>query len=90
MRPFAGAATSLCVDSASVSDFFFEILAFGAAGLRGAVVLAAAGLRATVLLLVFVAIVVFLKFHSWLKRLNQSHITARPLVDGPPRESRAL
>src|SRR5438309_6901033 len=90
MQAFAGAATSLCVDSASASDFFFEILAFDAAGLGAAVVLRTAGLRATVLLLVFVAIVVPLKFRSWLKRLNQSHITARPLVDGPPRESRAL
>src|SRR5437660_721173 len=45
---------------------------------------------AAALLLVFVAIVVPLKFCSWLERLNQSHITARPLLDGPPRESRAL
>ena len=89
-RSLTGAPAPPCGGSASVFRFFFETLDTGAAaGLWTAAVLRAAGLRAG-LLLVFVAIVVPLKFRSWLERLNQSHITARPLLDGPPRESHAL
>ena len=60
--------------SAGAAGPFFGGLAFGAMspGLSGAVVFRAAalwaGLRVAVLLLVFVAIVLPLKFRSWLKR----------------------
>ena len=53
-----------------VSSFFFETFALGATDLWGAAVLRAAGLRAAVLLLVFVAIVVRLKLRSWLERVK--------------------
>ena len=44
--------------------------AFGVAGLWAIAVLRAGGLRAAVLLLVFVAIVVLLKLRSWLERVR--------------------
>jgi len=54
----------------SASSFLFETLAFGAAALWAGAGLRATGLRAAVLLLVFVAIVVLLKLRSWLERVK--------------------
>src|SRR2546430_1908491 len=64
-------ATVVDDGSASVFSLFFGTLDAGAvAGLWAAAVLRTAGLRTAVLLLVFVAIVVLLKFRSWLERVN--------------------
>jgi hypothetical protein len=63
-----GALRGLGAGATSSFNFCFGSFALAAAvGLRAAVVPRAAGLRVAVLLLVFVAIVVRLKFCSWLE-----------------------
>ena len=62
----SGGVPGLAADATSSFIFCFGSYALaGAAGLRAAAVPRAAGLRVAVLLLVFVAIVVRLKFCSW-------------------------
>ena len=64
----------------SASSFLFETLGFGAAGLWAGADLRATGLRAAVLLLVFVAIVVLLKLRSWLERVKPEPYLLRDLL----------
>lgn len=62
----SGGVPGLAADATSSFIFCFGSFALvGAAGLRAAAVPRPAGLRVAVLLLVFVAIVVYLKFCSW-------------------------
>jgi hypothetical protein len=83
-------AFSAAAEPVSAFSFLVETLGFAAAiGFWAASALRAAGLRVAVLLLVFVAIAVSLKFRSWPERLNQSHITGRAPAGAPPRESLA-
>jgi hypothetical protein len=60
-----GGVPGLAAGATSSFIFCFGSFALAAAGLRAAAVPRAAGLRVAVLLLVFVAIVVRLKFCSW-------------------------
>ena len=67
----AEGAASACAEAASVFSFFVEAFGFASAiGFWAASVLRAADLRVAVLLLVFVAIAVPLKFRSWPERVK--------------------